>query len=234
MGTDIHGVFQRRTAAGWEDIESNYDQHRHYQLFAVLADVRNGRGFAGVRTGDEVVPISEPRGYPADFKVGRQNDEEGYFDGDFYPMSETRFMGRRAEWHEPGEPIGLWMGDHSHTWLTGAEMLAWYANAPTTTHHGIISVGDFKEWDRKSRPQNYAGGVWGRGVHTISQHEAEVMFDPNIVSNDTDVAVAAPPVTHVQVSWQTSLREELAYFFDEVARLVSEHGDVRFVFGFDS
>jgi hypothetical protein len=30
------------------------------------------------------------------------------------------------------------------------------------------------------------------------------------------------------------LKAETSYFFDEIARLVAEHGDVRFVFGFDN
>lgn len=67
MGTDIHGVFQRHNGAAWEDIASKYQQNRHYQLFAALAGVRNGVGFAGVPTGEAIKPIAEPRGLPADF-----------------------------------------------------------------------------------------------------------------------------------------------------------------------
>lgn len=64
MGTDIHGVFQRRNpeTKQWEDIPHKYEMNRHYQLFAMLAGVRNGTGFAGVKTGEPVKPISEPRG----------------------------------------------------------------------------------------------------------------------------------------------------------------------------
>jgi len=42
MGTDIHGVFQAFDNGQWRDVESSYEQDRHYQLFAVLAGVRNG------------------------------------------------------------------------------------------------------------------------------------------------------------------------------------------------
>lgn len=38
---------------------------RNYDLFAILADVRNGRGFAGIKTGDGFNYISEPKGLPA-------------------------------------------------------------------------------------------------------------------------------------------------------------------------
>jgi hypothetical protein len=39
---------------------------RNYTVFAALADVRNGRGFAGVYTHDPITPISLPRGIPDD------------------------------------------------------------------------------------------------------------------------------------------------------------------------
>lgn len=89
MGTDIHTTFQAKRklpAVGnenpediseWEDIPGsdveidNYSRwgiSRHYLLFAVLADVRNGFGFAGTETHIPLVPISEPHGCPDDFE----------------------------------------------------------------------------------------------------------------------------------------------------------------------
>lgn len=83
MGTDIHFYVERRNAAGawetcdvWEEerFEADWDvpygkrfyESRNYDLFAILAGVRNGRGFAGVETGSGFVPIHEPRGLPQD------------------------------------------------------------------------------------------------------------------------------------------------------------------------
>lgn len=40
--------------------------NRNYDLFAALADVRNGVGFAGVKTGKAIEPIAMPRGIPDD------------------------------------------------------------------------------------------------------------------------------------------------------------------------
>lgn len=69
MGTDIHGTFQCErklkkdpTISKWVDVPHLYTFRRDYFLFGVLANVRNGHGFAGVDTGDPVDPISEPRG----------------------------------------------------------------------------------------------------------------------------------------------------------------------------
>jgi hypothetical protein len=210
MGTDIHGVFQKRTSDGWVDIPSKYDEERHYQLFAVLADVRNGFGFAGIKTGEPVVPVSEPRGYPADFVV----------DDDEHPVASLELLGRRAEYYEESQPLTMFMGDHSHSWLTGAEMLAWAESAPEVLKTGILSRSAYEAWDGKTAPDSYCGGISGPSV---------------IVVNDNAVEMEAQPCwTHVRCHWNTCLKAGLAYFFDEVARLVGEHGEVRFVFGFDS
>lgn len=52
---------------------------RRYDLFAILADVRNGYGFAGIPTGDGFNPISQPRGIPRDVtnEVRADYDEYG-------------------------------------------------------------------------------------------------------------------------------------------------------------
>jgi hypothetical protein len=191
MGTDIYGVFQRRdkNTGKWHDITSNYKQDRHYQLFAVLAGVRNGYGFAGVPTGEPVAIISDPKGYPKDFPV----DDESY---------------------------SQWIGYHSHSWLSGQEMLAWFEKAPTVLKTGILDRGTYDRWDGDSVPDSYSRGIFGGGILIIKNNEADKRENPNW--------------THIQCTWTSSLRDELGYFFEEVARLVVEHGEVRFVFWFDS
>lgn len=213
MGTDIHGVFQRHDKATgqWHDVPSNYEQGRHYQLFAVLAGVRNGRGFAGIPTGEAVTPIAEPRGLPADFAT---EDEA-------HPLATLEHMDpRRRKWHEADEKLEVWMGDHSHSWLTGNEILAWAEKAPEVVKTGVLDRAVYEAWDGASRPPSYCGGISGRDVVQINDNAVEKEQTPNW--------------THIRCNWQSDLRAELAYFFDEVARLVAEHGNVRFVFGFDS
>lgn len=113
MGCDIHLAVERRTADGWERAEpmvprrykgcegeqpterDRWYNGRNYPLFAILAGVRNGYGFAGTDWGDPVEPIDEPRELPDDVSA------------------ET------AQWSE------VWGIDgHSHSWLTLAELLA--------------------------------------------------------------------------------------------------------------
>lgn len=80
MGTDIHGICEVRTENSWNTVldkvfpsvfdEGGFTTHfydaRNYNLFAILAGVRNGVGFAGCRTGEPFVPISNQKGYPSD------------------------------------------------------------------------------------------------------------------------------------------------------------------------
>lgn len=186
MGTDIHGVWQKKTIQGWENIESAYQQSRHYQLFAVLAGIRNGTGFAGVPTGQVITPISNPRGLPVDFQLNRT----GY------------------------------MGDHSYSWLSGEEMLHWFATAPIVIKTGVIDRQTYETWDKISRPSSYCGDIWGKFVVKINDNEVEKNIQPNW--------------THIFCTWEAPLKEELKYFFDEVDRLMKLHGEIRFVFGFDS
>jgi len=88
MGTDIHCFAEVRNKSGkWKvapfhnrksnrnDIVKDFyddeqitelDLGRNYDLFAILANVRNGVGFAGVVTGEGFNFISQPKGLPND------------------------------------------------------------------------------------------------------------------------------------------------------------------------
>lgn len=79
MGTDIHlAVEVRVKGVGWSYRPSfpKYDEEgfsweadpceRFYKLFALLADVRNGFGFAGVSTHARIEPLFSGRGIPTD------------------------------------------------------------------------------------------------------------------------------------------------------------------------
>lgn len=209
MGTDIHTVFQKKTPNGWEDIPHNYEEERHYFLFSWLAGVRNGYGFAGVPTYDPIVPISPPRGIPADFQ----------FDDSSAHMTPLKMLGRRAEYYEDDVNaegmVEYWMGDHSYSWLLGSEILS--APSPGIVKRvGVISREQYDAWDRISQPDNWCGDISGRDVR-IDEH-------PHV--NDD--------ATHVRVTWMRDSLQDLEYFINEVKRLVELHGEIRIVFGFDS
>lgn len=205
MGTDIHGVFQKRNGEKWEDVPSEYTQDRHYLLFAWIGNVRNGFGCAGVPTHTPVIPLSDGRGYPEGFEV--EDDQHSIASLDIMDPS-------RRKWHEAGEPLEIWMGDHSHSWLSGEEILS--AECPKITRTGIISLDQFRKWDGKTAPESWCGGTSGPGV---------LVSTPDTITDKT---------TDVQISWEENTKESLSYFVDEVRRLTELHGEIRFVFGFDS
>lgn len=190
MGTDIHGVFQAKTNNDWETVETEFDFPRHYYLFSILADVRNGYGVAGMPTGDAVVPISVPKGLPKEKRIMEM--EEGYV-----------------------------FGDHSFSWLSDKEMLDWYDGPEIiVTKCGVISREAYIAWDGKTTPDAYSLWSSGPGVKVINDSAVEKELFPDY--------------TNVRIEWVINLKEEVKYFFDEVRRLKDLHGEIRFVFGFDS
>jgi len=88
MGTDIHLRVQFKNSKDhWEFVESKipskYDgtqepeewyDTRNYRVFAILANVRNGYGFAGIPYSRPLNFISEPKGLPKDL------ENEEFFD----------------------------------------------------------------------------------------------------------------------------------------------------------
>ena len=82
---------------------------RNYDLFGILANVRNGIGFAGAKTSEGFVPISPPKGIPYDATEA-------------YKAS-----------------VKQWNGDgHSHSFLTVQELLDYDWNQ-TTKKEGYVT-----------------------------------------------------------------------------------------------
>lgn len=224
MGTDIHGIFQVKRDGRWYDVQSMFNENRHYFLFAWLAGVRNGYGFAGIKTHEPLVPLSEPKGYPEDFEVDDCNQ---------YKITDNALRGKRAEWYKdedanPGDPshLMLWMGDHSHSWLSSGEIL----NAPDqgTRKVGAIALDAYKTWTGGS-PGPWFGDISGPDIVTVDiSEETWEGLHP-------DIEEPEGKTVYVRVSWKVdSVREACSEFIDEVKRLVGLHGEVRYVFGFDS
>lgn len=130
MGTDIHLAIEVRTNGVWHPVKLTEAQWasapvfpgynwfiRSYDLFAILAGVRNGRAFAGFKTGEGFRPIAEPRGLPNDLS------------------SELQALASdKVEYEDAQERFGTgWLGDHSHSWLSLRELGA-YDWDQTTRH----------------------------------------------------------------------------------------------------
>lgn len=188
MGTDIHGVFQKKTEQGWEDVPTNYEFHRHYMLFAWLGGVRNGFGFAGVPTHSPLVPLSRGRGLPPDFEM---------VDDDSHPISRIDTLSKiDLEYiKEYGPSIDArwdhyWMGDHSYSWVSAKEVLE--AELPRLMKTGVVDRSFFDAWDGVSEPREYSGGISGYGV---------------VVKDMTQDLTGA---THIQIRWFKDMKTEFS------------------------
>lgn len=111
---------------------------RNYNTFAILANVRNGRGFAGCDTGDGFEPISEPRGLPEDMSSelrAIQASED----------SDANYDACRRAWG-----CG-WLGDHSFSHLLLSELVSFNWNR-RTNQRGTLTPESFHEFQEKRRP----------------------------------------------------------------------------------
>ena len=163
-------------------------QGRSYNLFSILANVRNGEGFAGCDTGDGFVPIAMPRGLPEDvnpeiFKRfvllidDAKEDEgvEGYCSqeqADRYVAAKYSKLVKDAD----GRPAVTRPDWHSASWLTVAEMRA-YDWQQKTKHRGWVDPWNFELWRRNGKPGSWSGGVFGGSIEHISNQQMAKMID---------------------------------------------------------
>lgn len=239
MGCDIHFYVEKRDAetGNWtlvdelvregegEDayVSTNYHQSfyngRNYNLFAILADVRNGRGFAGIKTGEGFQPISEPRGVPEDAS-------DGYI-----------------------ELVEQYGGDgHSHSFHTIRQLLD-YDWTQTTQLQGWTAFPEWMKWSRWDRkegkgPRSYSGGVSGQGIQHVELEAMDALVE-QFSQLDSDELRGAFMATHGQcyalAKWGEPYHTSGGEFFaTTIPRLLALAGgtvgldDVRCVFFFDN
>jgi hypothetical protein len=164
---------------------------RNYDLFAILADVRNGRGFAGIFTGRGFEPISDPKGLPEDV------------------TPEIQAISDR------------WAGDgHSHSYFTLAELQA-YNWCRETTHCGWVGPMDYAKWKETGIPDNACGMIDGPHVEHIGHEQmnkivAEMPESEKPEQNNPfmlEMTNGKAYFTFVQ--WGVTYVECVRYFLDE-------------------
>lgn len=237
MGCDIHFRVQKRIAGEWAFAEAmipdkweegrmrpeTWYDGRNYQLFGILANVRNGYGFAGCDTGDPFIPIAEPRGLP-----------DGL------------------------DPEKHYLGEHSFSWLTLVELLA-YDWSQETVRRGWVKAEVYdevlrhREWDKYAEPSQANGGISGPNIEHISSEEMERKLAK--ISAEAKASaegfgtywplhkqkLARLENTYAVLEWPVLYAEAAGKFYTRtlprLVRLASEVGgpeNVRVVFGFDS
>lgn len=232
MGCDIHFYVERKVDGVWQSADrwepseeepgsqriprkKRFYSDRNYNLFAILADVRNGYGFAGCDTGNGFVPIADPRGIPEDVSELVQAESD------------------------------RWEGDgHSHSWFTVAELLN-YDWTQTTKHRGFVSAAQYYEWNRWQRedgegPNSYCGDVHGGSIEKVSEAELRSRIE-SITGGDwyrsEEKVLANLPSVYCQVEWELPYYKSARGFLSETIPQLLRLGkpdEVRIVFFFDN
>lgn len=159
MGCDIHLYQEQKIDGQWKSTDVWSDKYkegrqtvayddmayhdRNYNLFAILANVRNGGTFGDTKTGIGFNPISLPRDLPAD-------------------VSE-QVCAASHEWGEDG---------HSHSWLTLREILDFNWNQKTTLS-GWVDSRNYQTWKSRGYPESYCGMVFGSMVRHVTHAEMD-------------------------------------------------------------
>lgn len=216
MGTDIHYIVQKKTDKLWETIDTDLDLNRHYLLFAVIAGVRNGSGFAGVSTHDPIVPIAKGRGLPVRIV------------SDWFDEVPNTVFGYEVE---PEYKTGSYsLGEHSFNWLLGSEILNWFKEEHGINMQGVVSREDYfkMKYSGETVPENYCGDILGKNIFIYNEMAEVLPF--SLVNGFRH----NERITHVRIQWEESVNESISYFKDAIQKLVDEHGEIRLIMGFDS
>lgn len=232
MGTDIHSIAQVKRDGKWVTVAIGIaGDIRSYNTFAMLANVRNG--FADVRP-----VIHEPRGLPNDLDRDEDNgvivDKAQLvcawdWDGKEQPVDSDE--ARRIK-YLPEDGV-LWLGDHSFSWCTLAELRAFIENVAkkTQTHLcGIVTREAYIAHETTGKPyESWCSVLSGPGVYIAGR--IGVIYEDGGLPDF---------YTHVQTSWpvnaaEHSMLNEIEAALTLVAtRTGTRPEDLRFVYGFDS
>lgn len=227
-------------------------QSRHYTVFALLGNVRNGHGFAGVDTGDPIPPISDCRGVPGDadpetlkllsnehsatWVTLAELDAYDYDQGKVncgVVSGETYDVMRALEQDDPYHPdvqVELTRRDPTRSRMD-AGVSGWISGRP-----GIVTFdpAGYEHWKQRGEP-----GVRQpqRPVMSPDTPVDEEEVARQVVLGSLEVEVRP----YVQIRWMTPLRDNLGDEFfqmiENLRRHVPEGGttdDIRVVCDFDS
>lgn len=165
MGCDIHSIAQVRRFGYWETVATHVGgDDRNYHTFAILADVRNGYGFAGVPTSETWPVVSAPRGLPDDIEPEDRDSE----------LSVPKY----------------YFGDHSFSYLSLEELEAFRDKLPEW--HIQLSVFTYDEamdfFEKGIEPKSWCVGRSGPEVLVISEDD----FKKGVKGTDVQVAWKRP------------------------------------------
>lgn len=199
---------------------------RNYDLFAILADVRNHEDA-------KFNFISPPRGLPDDLSP----EVREIINHDHACNPEREEYGECL----PSCPFDneIWIGEHSISYLTVSELLGFDWDQWIQQRRGHIPLSSYQERRQRGEtgePHIYAAAVPGR-VYT--EREAVALLDTGRTAGDSRDGIFSSTSEYVLVRWNQSYRDAVGPHWFKVQDCLAElAGDfpeyVRIVFGFDS
>ena len=209
MGCDIHLHAERYEGSRWHYLPGCPDPVRNYRLFYVLDDVRNDY---------DLPTICPPKGIPEDISSELKGAED--------------FKSSIVTIDEDGDELSAWLGEHSYSWLTLEELMA-FDWCQKCTLHGIVKLRTYFLWDEDSRkyeesPEEWYGGTSGT---VVSENEARAIIKAIPGGfRDKLAALAKPPLdrTYCRTSWTLPIYKTCRSFWDTFIWLAfMSHGDHR-------
>lgn len=215
MGTDIHLFVETRNheTGAWElatGAPAFFD--RDYDAFAILAGVRNGKGFAGCDMGDGFVPIAEPRGLPNDMSQRLLEKRYDLGEHSFSWLTLDELL--RYNWNQRTSLRGT---------VGPKEFVSFQVNGAPYRYSGGVSGPSVRHVSNEEMARLVAVGL-----------EEEDDAGPGGVFNKWHV--------YTRIQWSVSYKEAaqdlhsrfIPELTDFARRNRLETTDVRIVFGFDS
>lgn len=245
MGTDIHLQVEIFHDGAWKIsplepfiehcYEPGYDSrqdptHRNYELFAFLADVRNGFGFAGISTHERIKPQFARRGLPPQEPL-QLPDLESPHPGD--------------SWMSIKEINKDYLGDHSFTYATLEELQAcdWNVEIFQT---GIVNPKEYLYSLKEGEPRSWCGAIWGKDYRIFDhpQEFADFMTARGVTADSSEEDLQNDPELQGvfgRVFWRSHPLADCAFrnwvFGDRMRQIAESCGgpqNVRVLMGFDS
>jgi hypothetical protein len=195
----------------WRSFDREVLRDRNYILFAILADVRNGYGFAGCETHDPIKPL----------RTGEQSRLPN--DILFSPRCQTLSPGSDDCTYN-----SRWLGYHSQQVITAEEILS-YDFQQRLVEYGVFAIDEFIKFMLGDRDVGYSYDVWGE---PIVKHPRVDLTDGKAVVFNTK------GYTHIPAKWNDDkpIIEYVKDFVADVKQIVADNPDydIRLVIGFDS
>ncbi len=221
MGTDIHMYVERKlTDIGkWKYTPMDVWEDRNYDVFAMLANVRNGHGFAGVPTSSGFEILAEPRGMPVDASEHVRTERSWDHTPSWLLLKEILDAERHGYFDKVSTHVGVipLVGEVSPFPWRSISYVSWLASG-------------------RGKPASASSSVFGKNVITVDEDEAQRLIAKGYVGPTPE----SPTVYYVAISWTSTYRDSakrfLAWIHDSVCPLGQDVGEhrVRLVFGFDS